>query len=204
MSTVRDEDPQRLEITLQSAVIGDGAPKEKVLTYTENEVVAPESSGEFVPIYTIPFSWRTHLQVDQSGSIYLGKSDSLRVRILNSDGQQQAIIKNRVRYQPVNPQDIQEHGTEPSNPTYKLIPDHHPAFTEFRVDDIGRPWFNLGNLENDMNTWVVLNNEGLMDLSVALPASFDVKHIRGQNIYGINYSDTGRQTIMVYSISDLN
>lgn len=205
MSTVKDEDPQRIEIALQSAGVGEDTKKEEILRYTEYEVAVGEASGEFVPIHAIPFSWQTHLQVEQSGQIYLGKSDSLRVRVFNLDGQQKNAIKNQIRYQPVTAQDIEEYGAKPDNPTYQLIPDHHPAFVDLQIDDMGRPWFNLGELEgeDDVNTWVVLDEEGLLTASVTLPSSFNVQQINGQNIYGINQNDTGQQSIMVYSVSAL-
>ncbi|MCW9713921.1 hypothetical protein LQ318_13500 [Aliifodinibius salicampi] len=69
---------------------------------------------------------------------------------------------------------------------------------------MGRPWFNLGELEDDVNTWIILDDEGLLVASVTLPSTFNVQQIHGQNIYGINQNDIGQQTIMVYSVSVLD
>lgn len=200
MRTVRDEDPQQLEITLQSVSIEERVLNEEILTYSESEVVVQETGGEFVPIHPIPFGWQTHGIIEQSGRIYISKSDSLRVRVFDLDGQKINEIKNQIRYQPITAQDIDEYGVNADDPTYSLIPDHHPAFIDLQIDNMGRPWFNLGEFEEDVNTWVVLDNSGSLVIAVKLPSTLSVHQIRGQNIYGIHQNEIGQQSIMVYSV----
>lgn len=200
MRTARDVDPQRTEISLESAGIEEGIITKEILTYSESEVVVQETGEEFILIHIIPFGWRTHGIVEQSGRIYIGKSDSLRVQVFDLDGQKLNEIKNRIHYQPITGQDIKEYGASPDDPTYQLIPDHHPAFIDLQIDGMERPWFNLGELEDDENTWVVLDDSGSFVSAVKLPRKFNVHQIRDQNIYGVYQDEIGQQSVRVYSV----
>lgn len=70
MKRIREKTQQQMEITLSHMNHKGELVNEEILTYVEEEAIVPDSESEFIPIYPIPFNWRTHARGENSGNIH--------------------------------------------------------------------------------------------------------------------------------------
>lgn len=168
---------------------------EEVISYVQTEMLFENGRS-----YMNPFYPATREQVGPSDIIYVGKSDSLRVTGYNLNGERVEELKRNIRYRPITSRDIDREDLSSDNPVRNHAPDHHPAFINFLIDENNRYWFNLGELDEETDTWVSLNAEGSVEASIKLPQAFSVRKIQSGKAYGIYRDEDGAESIMVYDV----
>lgn len=193
---------ENAEVTLSYMDEQGNLINNEIVHYVEQEMVAEKVDGPMpMAIHAIPFHWQTIVQTDYSDRIYLGKTDSLRLEVFDLDGSLMHRIKQKVQPKPVTDEEISDNGISPTSPAYSAIPDVHPAYLSFEIDDQNSAWFNLGALGNDeFQTWIELNENSELEQAVSLPDQLNVQAIRLNKIYGIYRDEDGEQRIFVLKL----
>ncbi|MEX2403651.1 MAG: 6-bladed beta-propeller, partial [Balneolales bacterium] len=171
---------------------------EEVFHYRSNEVFINRQNGRMM-IMTLPFTPMSTTAFNNEGLVYIGLGDSLKISSYKLNGSLDHTIGGQVK-----PRKITLDDTGGSNPSRtsdigNRMPDVKPAFKSFIVDDINQVWVNLGDLEDEINTWVVLSKDSELVSSFTFPASFDIQKVQNNRIYGINRDEDEVQSLMVYA-----
>lgn len=200
-SQMINENDQVNELTISLTHIDEAGEilNDEILTYIENQSIV-NMGEDFIMIYSIPFSWESSLHITKDNTIYLGKSDSLKINNYDLDGNLINHIENSIRRKEVTSSDLSDQEITGSHPARDFIPDVHPAYQSFYLDNEDNLWFNLGEFEDGLNTWIMLNDQGELIKSMMMPIEFNAQVFRSNKVYGIYRDEDGMAWIEVYSI----
>ena len=78
-----------------------------------------------------------------------------------------------------------------------------PAFQTFVVDEMSRIWIKLSSPEDaDQAEWLILSQDSHAVGRTTLPATVDLRVIRGGYAYGIHQGDGNAPMVVVFKIQD--
>jgi hypothetical protein len=144
--------------------------------------------------------------------VYHGSSDTYEIRVFDSHGTLERIIRRPIPNQPVTSRDIEDFkeyflGDDPSTWTRRRVndlefPDTKPAYGSVMVDGLDNIWvaeYSLGHNDRSGN-WTVFDSDGRMLGNVALPVDGRITEIGADYLLGVWYTELGVEQVKMYRL----
>ena len=144
--------------------------------------------------------------------VYYGSSDTYEIRIFDSSGTLERIVRRPIPNQPVTSRDIEDFkeyflGDDPSRWARRRVndlefPDTKPAYGSVKVDGLGNIWvaeYSLGHNDRSGN-WTVFDSDGRMLGVVALPRNGRITYIGVDYLMGVWRTELGVEQVKVYRL----
>ncbi len=147
------------------------------------------------------------MATDPEEYLYIGKSDSLRMRKFNANGELTGIVQGTYEPAPLTDHYMDSLYDSKGNTFNKAVndagrPAYWPAFEDFLFDDTGRSWVELITPGKSQKTWWVFNQEGKPEWEVKLPAEVSLFVVKKGRAYGILQSDEELPSIVRYDVKE--
>lgn len=150
-------------------------------------------------------------------TIWYGQSDRYALRQIDVDGRVGRIVRVNSPSLVVSEGDINRAETavreslerQNANPTvmHRVMAtefaENHPTFNAFVVDELGFLWTRRGvesDHEERTSTWDVLDREGRLLGTIAMPAGLEVSQIGSDFVLGVHQDSVGVERVLLYEL----
>ncbi len=178
-------------------------PKMMPLQVPETIPVMWNGQNSFMPR---PFRRRSHYRLTPNDVFHYAWNDSVRIESFDIDGNSLGTVRVDVGYREALESDISYFGmpTETHSSFRDNLHPTKPAFDNFHVDEDGKIFLNLGDVETpDTDKWLILDAQGNLLKSFDMARAITFFQIRNNTLYGIQRMPDSSQQIVVYSVTDL-
>lgn len=181
--------------------------KQPLLTLPANQKLVRDRGGG-ISVRTMPFGRRSLLEVGPDDHIYTAWTEELDIKVYNREGKYLKSITDQVKKTSVSDADLKQENEKISS--FNLsnfmdeIPDSHPAFDWFEVDDKSRIWVAVNTKDRDSYSLKIYDRQGKKITQTKLSKTVELKEIRDGYAYGIKRGEKGLQSVVRYKINGLN
>lgn len=148
--------------------------------------------------------------------LYVGDTGKWEIEIVDSNGRIRRIVRLDRNVRPVTgalrDSLVEERTTGVDDPNLRRdlvrifrempVPDHRPAFSEMKLDAVGRLWVREVNRQSGgPDEWVVFGPEGRVQATATFPARFVPNEIGKERVLGTWIDDLEIPHLRVYSLS---
>lgn len=168
------------------------------------------SSGGINVVSGLSFYPDTRMAVDPEGNLFIGNSDSLKIRQYNEQGKEIATLKSTPSMTALTSTHLDSLADARESPGFRSLlddvislagrPSHWPVFDYFLVDDAGGCWVKLLEPGKPEQTWWVFNEEGQLTWSFTMSSEVDLYQIQDDQAYGIRRTSGDLATVVRYRI----
>ena len=176
-------------------------------TVDDYEMIYNLGEGGAMHILWTLFGRSPSFAVGPDDMLYYGWSDEIEIIAVSTDGSTRDTI--RYEHEPVPITDAEMAEAMPEDPHYRELVEAHephemkPAFQTFVVDEMSRIWIKLSSPEDaDQAEWLILSQDSHAVGRTTLPATVDLRVIRGGYAYGIHQGDGNAPMVVVFKIQD--
>lgn len=153
-----------------------------------------------------PFRRRSHYRLTPDDVFHYAWNDSVRIEKFDIDGNRIGTVRVDVGYREAPESDVSYFGLPPETHSYfhENLHTTKPAFDNFHVDEDGKIFLNLGDVENPKtDKWLILDSNGNLKKSFDMARAITFFQIRNNTLYGIQRMPDTSQQVVVYSVADL-
>lgn len=176
---------------------------EVIFSYPADENLVLRSEGA-VSVSSHPFGRRSFVSLLGDGRIVHASSDALEVGIINSSGDAEIAFSFPTTYMPVSRRDLAAAAEGMSRDLGRALregaPYVWPSLTGLVVDDLDRVWIGIRGPDLSTLEWAAFQLDGTHELSVELPAGFEVHAIGGGRIVGVEQDELDIPRIRAYRL----
>lgn len=184
----------------------DGSVHNPLLLPLKVPETVPVTMNGVVTNLLKPFRRRSHYRLTPDDVFHYAWNDSVRIEQIDISGNRIGTVRVDVGYREALEKDIPSGNTPPEIQS-QLLQDLHttkPAFDNFHVDEDGKIFLNLGDVENpDTDKWLILDAQGNLMKSFDMARAVTFFLIRDNTLYGIQRMPDTSQQVVVYSVADL-
>lgn len=178
-------------------------PKMMPLKVPESKTISMSGMTIFAPT---PFRRRSHYRLTPDDVFHYAWNDSARIEQYDINGNRIGTVRVDVGYRQADKSEVILNNYPPETQSQILENLHptKPAFDNFHVDETGKIFLNLGNMENpETDKWLILDAQGNLLKSFNMARAITFFQIRNNTLYGIQRMPDTSQQIVVYSVADL-
>lgn len=204
------EESEPLRMTTLSLIDKSGAFSEKNFLQiptpfpTDQKLAYMNDSGMsvFSDLYFYPDN---RIAANSEGQLYIGKSDSLRIKMYGRQGELRDTLQWDYEPAPFTNSDFDSLSADKGELFNTAInetgpPDFWPIFQDFFFDDHDRLWIELINPKQPVKTWWVFSENGEPEWKADLPENMDLFVVKNNQAYGVLLSEEDVPVIVRYNI----
>jgi hypothetical protein len=181
--------------------------EQPLLTLPVDQRLVKDQRGA-ISVTSMPFGRSSLLEIGPDDHIYTAWTEELDIKVYNKEGEYIKSITDQVKKISISDADLEQEKEKKSS--FNLsnfsdqIPDSHPAFDWFEVDDDGRIWVAVNTEDRDNYSLKIYNQQGKKITQTKLSKTVEIKEIRADHAYGIEKGDNGLQSVVRYQINGLS
>ena len=176
---------------------------EVIFSYPAAEMLVLREEGA-VSVSGHPFGRQSFVDILGDGRIVYASSDALEVKIIDLTGEVQTAFSYPTTYLAVSRRDLaaaaEELGRDLGRALREGAPYVWPSLTGLVVDDQSRIWVGIRDVDLSKWEWAAFLSDGTHQLSVELPAEFEVYAIGGGRIIGVEQGELDIPRIRAYRL----